>query len=76
MGIFKAAPIVHYHGAKVAHLTEYLEWGIESPDLPGWARRLWQVGGSGCGQHAAESLAVDMTRDIARHYVSLYEKYS
>lgn len=75
MGVFEAAPIVHYHGARPAHLTEYLEWGIESPDLPGWARRLWQVGGSGYGQHAAESLAVDMTRDIARYYVDLYKKY-
>jgi len=76
MGVFEAAPIVHYHGARPAHLIEYLEWGIESPDLPGFVQRLWQAGGSGYGQHAAESPAVDMTRDIARHYVNLYEEYS
>ena len=75
MGVFEAAPIVHYHGARPEHLTEYLEWGIESPDLPSWARGLWQAGGSGYGQHAAESCGVDMTRDIARYYVDLYKKY-
>jgi len=75
MGVFEAAPIVHYHGARPEHLTEYLEWGIESPDLPSWARGLWQAGGSGYGQHAEESCAVDMTRDIARYYVDLYKKY-
>jgi hypothetical protein len=76
MGIFRAAPIVHYHGARVSMLKEYLEWGIDSPDLAPWVRRLWKKGGSGYGQHAAESRAVDMTRDIARYYVDLYEKYS
>ena len=75
-GVFEAAPIVHYHGARVAMLQEYLEWGIASPDLPKWVPNLWRAGGSGYGQKAAGSRAVDMTRDIAQYYVDLYEKYT
>lgn len=76
MGIFKAAPIVHYHGSRVAMLKGYLERGFESPGLPDWAKTLWNKLGDAYGQPVAESLAVGMTRDIAQHYVDLYEKYS
>ena len=69
-GVFEAAPIVHYHGAKIKDLIEYTEWGIESPDLPGYCAGLWRVGGGG------SPFAVDMTRDIARHYVDLYARYN
>ena len=75
MGIFKTAPIVHYHGVKPAHLIEYLARGINSPDLPTWAKTLWNKLGDAYGQPVAESLAVGMTREIAQHYVDLYEKY-
>ena len=67
-GIFEAAPIVHYHGSKVADLREYLEWGIDSPDLSHYCKHWWQPSFS--------RFAVDMTRDIAQYYVDLYEKYN
>jgi lipopolysaccharide biosynthesis glycosyltransferase len=68
-GVSQESVITHFHGSKPPHLVQYLQHGIASSNLPDYCRALWKVS-------TWSPYSVDMNREIAEHYVSLFKKYA